>query len=325
MINTELAQIVRQLEQHQPNTRPPLILEQFQAFETALECKFPPEIAQLYLEHDGTDAKTDYRTMFLMPVQEAIERYDNIKHHKVFWQNFEGLTENTRFLWHERNDNYAGLYIDGPLAGKINFYNHEDEDPAPLFRSIESFYKGTLNDLLADKPKGWIYIEGDYPVYGEISPSDAAADLATALSCVDYANTNLSKLEFRSLEGWRSCAVALMPPEETWRLLSEMKGYSITTKIMRLIAKRRYTPATDAIVTWLHHQIDSIEREPLYALRDIGNMQSGQALITFFQQHTQRLTETIAKSLKNCGYEVREVDGGYEYLAPNETTWRKLG
>src|SRR6266496_1588579 len=100
MTNTELAQIVRQLEEHQSNTRPPLTLEQFQAFEKALECKFPPEIAQLYLEHDGTDAETDYYTMFLMPNEEVLEFYKEIKNTDSFWgPTFLGLTEHTRFLW----------------------------------------------------------------------------------------------------------------------------------------------------------------------------------------------------------------------------------
>lgn len=323
MTNIELARIVQELEVLQPNTRPPLTLEQFQAFETALECKFPSEIAQLYLEHDGTDAETDYHTMFLMPIQEAIELYNDLSQPKpTWWRVFNGLTPKTRFLWHDRNSNYAGIYVDDPLVGKITFYDHEDEDPAPIFRSITSFYQATLNNLLLPEPKSRNSIPADYPVLGDVLPADAASDLAATLNCIQEWEQSGS---YESRRGWASCIVNMMPPQETGRLVSSMSysGFD-NQKIINLVAQRRFSPAIKPLTDWLSNQLSRDYHYVISAFGKIGSIEAAEALLKVLQETRHYMSYWAIQSLQNCGYEVREIENGYEYLAPNETTWRKL-
>ncbi|MBA3874753.1 MAG: hypothetical protein H0X30_36960 [Anaerolineae bacterium] len=320
-MNTELARIVQELEVHQPNTRPPLTLEQFQAFEAALECKFPPEISQLYLSHDGHNA-TDYHPMFLMPSGDALEVYGAIKHREDWWLIYPKLTDNIRYLWHDEDGNYAGAYVAGPLIGKLVFNNHEDPSPAPVFRSITSFYHAT-HVMLKTRIWGWHEMPTDYPIIAEISPADASSDLEIAQTCIkNWENTS----DYIERIGWGSCITALVPPDETIQLIKYLNRTGFDrSKIINLAVKRHLEPSMTELIKTLRQELGTRQNEMLNILVAYPNDNVEAHILSVLSELVQSNKATAILAFRKFGYQIRKTGEDYEYLAPNETTWQKLG
>ena len=88
-------------------------------------------------------------------------------------------------LWTNDHSNYAGVYLAGPLRGKVCIIDHEEEMYAPVFRSIKTFIAAILSHQLNDlhnqsilKSKGL-----DYPALNA-SPAEKEADLAIARALI---------------------------------------------------------------------------------------------------------------------------------------------
>lgn len=318
-MNSELAEIIPQLCTYQQNNQPPLTIEQFKAFEAELECSLLDDIKQLYLEHDGHEPQGNH-SMVLMSSVQVLELYVHIKKREPWWYFAPNFVEYIRYLWYDEDGNYAGLYVSGPLIGKITFFNHEIPEPAPVFRSIITFYRSNL-ELTRSKQWDWSKMLTDYPVIGEINSKDEADDLTVALICLDEWHKSQT---YDELNAWSSCIIALMPPAETERLLFGLAYNSFDkSKIMDIVAKRRYKPAITRITNNLIHTLYSTYELGFKTLGEIGDAEAGKSILKLMQS-SKDIIHSAATALQKCGYQVRKTENDYEYLAPNETTWRKL-
>ena len=319
-MNIELAEIVPMLCTDRPNKKPPLTIEQLQAFETALECSLPEDVKQLYLEHDGHEPQKNH-SMFLMPSDDVLKVHNDIKRRESWWWIFPNLTDHIRYLWHDEDGNFAGLYVTGPLVGKIVFNDHEVPSPAPVFRSVIGFYRANL-EMLKATIWDWENMPTDYPAIGEISTEDSASDLAIVLTCL---NNWKNARDLDEKKGWASCIIALTPPEETTQLLTyiDANGFD-RSKILDVIAKRRCEPAIKQLTTWLLNDLTFTQRDIFYALGSIAGEGAADLIQNLIPEITRVAKGSAMMTLLKLGYKIRKTDNHDEYLPPKETTWRKL-
>jgi len=106
-----------------------------QALEAAqqeLDCLFPEALLALYTDHNGMPASKEWLPMRLMSLEEVTDFHQVVLEYG--WDLW-GL----RVFWTDDNSNYAGLYITGPLAGKVCWIDHGEIDPTPVYASVRSF------------------------------------------------------------------------------------------------------------------------------------------------------------------------------------------
>ncbi len=92
-----------------------------EALQSGLECRLPDESLALYRDHDGHRrcGQLEWR---LLPAAEALDLYRGVFQNRGRY----GL----RFLWYDGQSNYAGVYADGPLQGRVCIEQH-DNLPSP--------------------------------------------------------------------------------------------------------------------------------------------------------------------------------------------------
>jgi hypothetical protein len=133
------AAVLRWLHTHVSGLNPPATEPDVQALERAMGCPLPDDVRQLYADHDGSNDRpttsVGWCPLRLLPIREAIETNreladalrDEPKAGDILW------------LCTDDNSNYAGVFLDGPLAGFVTVLNHEEPELTPAFRSIGSF------------------------------------------------------------------------------------------------------------------------------------------------------------------------------------------
>ena len=82
---------------------------------------------------------------------------------------YPSLLSDACVLWMDEESNFAGVYIDGILKGKVFFLSHNDLILVPTYRNIKCFYDavmlGRLGDLYTPQPAFMISSQSiyDYP------------------------------------------------------------------------------------------------------------------------------------------------------------------
>ncbi|MGG4502054.1 HEAT repeat domain-containing protein [Paenibacillus polymyxa] len=76
-------------------------------------------------------------------------------------------------LWTDDHSNYVGLYVEGPLAYKLCYINHEETDLSPMYRSTASL----IAELEQNPELDWEQLRKDYPSDNDISTEQLAEDI----------------------------------------------------------------------------------------------------------------------------------------------------
>ena len=119
------------------------------------------DVLEIYRDHDGSDAIPIVDgfplAARLMPVKQVLKvqamfagAKDLPKCGTVLW------------LWTDDNSNYCGVYADGPLAGWVTVFNHEEPMLVPVFRSVASFMALQLEDAKKDEEERAVALP-DFP------------------------------------------------------------------------------------------------------------------------------------------------------------------
>jgi hypothetical protein len=137
---------------------------EIRALEEALGCALPPDVAALYLHGNGMmpfdyhrrdENHAEGELFRLMSTQEAADEHAILETCRV-------STAGRRCFWTDDESDYAALYVEGPLAGRVCLIWHDDPDVSPVYRSVMSF-------LAAVAAAGFIPGEepaADYPALG---------------------------------------------------------------------------------------------------------------------------------------------------------------
>ena len=116
---------------------------EIRAFERRMGCKLPPEIRDLYADHDGVGDQRSRGLFYLMPSEEAVDFNAMKEHNSVAFCgedifDVEG-EDPARVFWTDGNSNYAGVFVSGADAGRVFTLDHDDPRLAVRYRSIRSF------------------------------------------------------------------------------------------------------------------------------------------------------------------------------------------
>ncbi len=105
--------------------------EQLTAFEATLGGALPEDLRNLYLDRADSEHRF-LADMRLLSIEETLEFYEATR----TWPDDFGI----RYFWYDENSNYAGVYLQGPLTGRVCLLAHDsDIDQTPRWRSVRGF------------------------------------------------------------------------------------------------------------------------------------------------------------------------------------------
>ena len=202
----------------------------------------PEQVITLYQDHDGSDQypaiprKT--LPLRLMPIAEVLKTREQMAPYEKRMAKVGPIA----WFWTDDNSNYAGVYLDGLLAGWVCVLDHEEPLLVPSFRYVESFMVHLLADLrgvhgknrFCDLPS----LRREYP---KSAPDAAHDDQDWVFSEIfrkqwtDEADAELAQL-------FAMCGICLTPFEKTSEasVFLDVDDMWIPAAAVRLLAIRRW-------------------------------------------------------------------------------------
>jgi hypothetical protein len=162
------------------------------------------DLRTLYQDHGGIHSCRVLPMRFLSPSEVA----DIMR---AFRRNFPGLLDPCAGLfWTDDNSNYAGVFLDAPLYGRVFFLNHDEPDDTPRFRSVESFCQSML--AAAQQDQSWVDMTTDYPRLTD--PADVEGDEDRALAIAYLRDMATLRWEDDAYSIFAYRALNLLPPRD---------------------------------------------------------------------------------------------------------------
>lgn len=232
---------------------PPASQAELSELDLAFGCKLPQAMAELYRHHAGQREDIHSMPRRLMPPAKVLETFRELSGQDrpegdLIWN--DGQT--TGLFWDSGEAlDAAGVFLDGPLAGKIYLREaYESVIPRPDFRSLGSFYRWQTAVLQAEDlevAESGRLLQADYPSLSPATDDPADSELSKSLfkqwEAGGHRDENLALYAVR-LSAYRDTA------ELVWLLLSislQPEHYGIVLDIVDLIIKRNYREAADQL------------------------------------------------------------------------------
>ena len=147
-------------------------------------------------------------------------------------------------LWSNRNSNYAGVYLSGPLKGKVCIIDHEEEMYVPLYRSIQSFTAAVasrqLTDLYNEDPLK--AVPKDYPSLNA-GQAEKESDLTIAKTLIQQMDEDPDMDDYRY-----GMAVCYLMPDTNLDLLKPFlfkNNMWVQEAACYVLALHQYAPALE--------------------------------------------------------------------------------
>jgi hypothetical protein len=242
--------------------KPGATRQALEAAEKELDCTFPESIRAWYEDHDGMSASARWLPMRLMSLEEVIDFHAVVLEYG--WDIW-GL----RVFWTDDSSNYAGLYITGPLAGKVCWIDHSEIDPTPVYASVRSFLRTQLETL--SEEVDWEELPRDYPAPKPSSDPERIAQDEQILQTLRplYAASEEDERIFHAY-----CIMALTPFEQIDALLAFTydEDSEIQARVCDVLGQRRYEPAIERLAEIVLH--GAYPNAPGAAIRALGSIGS---------------------------------------------------
>jgi hypothetical protein len=217
-----------------PNS--PATESSIQQLESACAGSLPEELRALYRAADGMSAPGQL-PLRLLSTAEILRDLDAIR---------EALPLPDELLpfWADDQDNYAAVYLTGPLAGRVSVINHDEVDTAPVYRDLETFHAALL--AAAQAGQDWSEMLRSRPVGSEGRSAEDEKELALALK---YQGQAAAAPDAKKRKSLLFKALALFPLSETHRLVAFLQDGDmwVQERACQLLAQRRHVPAIPAI------------------------------------------------------------------------------
>lgn len=128
---------------------------EIRTFERRIGCRLPPDLRALYADHDGVEEHGDHRLFHLMPHESAIE-FNAMKEENSIAFCGEDIfdvqgDDPARVFWTDFNSNYAGVLVDGPDAGCVFIFDHDEPRLAVRYDLIRSFLEALADAAGTDQ------------------------------------------------------------------------------------------------------------------------------------------------------------------------------
>lgn len=326
----------------------------------ALGCgALPPEVTALYWHGDGmsTRLQPDYDARFpegegpgegdigyggyggdgeedgsigdlfrLMTAAEVREMHPHL-------ESFGFTSFGRRCFWTDDQSNYAAVYVEGPLAGRVCLLSHDGPDPSPVYRSVLSFLAAVGDSGL----RGFIYDGPDHKPgadYPALTPR--AGNMDTAHSADRDALRELWPLfraatETTEREQYAFAIVALTPFEQTDSILpfTDDQDFFIVQKACTLLGLRRWEPATGRLGEVALHGVSNGRVAATLALGEIGAPAALDALVRAHEGGPVREVNgsswLFERAFAGCGCQIdRSNTFAPRYRLPGSEEWKPL-
>jgi hypothetical protein len=120
------------------------------------------------------------------------------------------------YLFTDDSSNWAGIFVTGPLVGKVLLLDHDEPIQAPRFRSLEHFVE-RLVGASGDYPD-WADMRTDYPLTAQADADMAAEALPLAHNYLDQYHAAVDAGDVEAAIRAAEMAMYLLPPTE-WAVL----------------------------------------------------------------------------------------------------------
>lgn len=132
---------------------------QLATFESSLGAELPDEARAMYRRCGGIGSRV--RTSLPMRPMPPADAIDTLQLLTDAADTYRPHPE-ARYLFTDDNSNWVGLFVLGPLRGKLTLLDHDVGSGAPRFASLESFLAKLV--AAADAGLDWPEMEADYPL-----------------------------------------------------------------------------------------------------------------------------------------------------------------
>jgi hypothetical protein len=143
---------------------PPARATELNTLQRVLGQELSSDLRTLYEDHGGIRSRSRLPMRMLSPTEVA----DTLL---AVRENFPDLLdESAGLFWTDDNSNYVGVFLVGPLCGRVFFLDHEEPTDAPRFRNVHSFCRSMLGAIDHE----WVEVATDYPRL--VNPADIESD-----------------------------------------------------------------------------------------------------------------------------------------------------
>lgn len=226
------------------------------------------------------------------------------------------------------NANYAGVYVSGPLTGRLCVLDHEEStDIAPAYRSVRSFLAANIAAGEADR--GWSEMDADYP---EVVPSphaDLAADDWAAVQALHPLFEAADDRDDRGRwerEHYAFSIMALTPFAHTstlYRFVNDGDMH-IQAYACRILGQRRLEEAVPLLADVAERGTHNGRIAALDALGEIGTSACLTRVLHLIAVLPPGWEMHLADALKGCGCDTAHDAGQWRYRLPGSEQWAPL-
>jgi hypothetical protein len=202
----------------------------------------PEAVFELYRNHDGSGQKPvgskGKLATRLMPIDEVLESHRMIARSMAR----EASLGSIAWLWTDDNSDYAGVYLDGILAGWVVRYDHEEPTLCPTFRSVGSFVSRLME---FGETSHFLDVQADLP---EASPNAETMEQDRRL-CAKFLEQYRAEVGDDRRRLYAMCSIALTPFEDTAQVLSFLDDPDMWTPeaAVKLLGFRRFQGGVDQL------------------------------------------------------------------------------
>jgi len=196
------------------HAEPGLDTEAIERLEQALGARFPEDVREMYRMCGGLDDErwTGVPPMRLMQPDEVIEAAEILRDAADMYS----PSRKARYLFTDDGSNWVGVFVHGPLQGKLTILDHDAPQRHPRFRDVASFI-GKLIDA-GRRDVDWPEMDTDYP----LRPSSEAALVTDAGGLAEsYLARYRAATSAEKAVRAATTALHLLPPSD-WPVLREL-------------------------------------------------------------------------------------------------------
>lgn len=252
-----------------------------------------PIVMGFYDDHDGMDRAGSFPMRF-MSIFEVVDRLLHTMAHPQ---------HGFHVFWTDDNSNYAALYIDGPMRGKVCFLDHEmftGPDWVPQYRSLENFLNTAL--AAAQVEQTWYEMPRDYPTM-QPSPETDPEDRAAALELAGYFDAYPLTANWRDNYNRRAyfghCAMNLFPfmDVEPYYKFARDRDMFLQERACEILGMRRRAEAIPLLSEIAQTGLPNGRGAAIGALVQIGNEEARITLLKLYDILPQSAKPQLSRAL----------------------------
>jgi hypothetical protein len=278
------------------------------ALEKHLGVTLPNELATLYSDHNGEGDRGELPWRLLSTTESAQINRD-LSAEKI-------LSPEIRLFWSDDEGNFAGIYFEGPLAGSICFFDHEERDFAPRFKSLTSFLQAII--AAAEQSQTWREMPSNISSEKTDSQSDPLQQLRNKFS----SETNARKRRQLAFD-----LLAIIPAENSADIIPYLDDpdLHVQERAAETLGRHRHEPAIPLLIQLAQRETTKVHNARIGALLALGRIKTPRsldALLSLSAAIPHAFHPYIFKALELHGCPIKFENGQWKYQLQDQ--WRTL-